>query len=210
MDKNKLAISTYDKIAQAYTDRYFDDLSDSQYIDKFLAALPPRGRVLDVGCGPGIFSKYMSKKGFDVTGIDFSTEMLKIARNRVPKVKFQFMDMRKLDFPQNFFDGLLVAYSLIHIPSAQTLKTLGGFFRVLKPGGTLMVIALVGEPDRTVDEPLGGNVKMFVNFFTKVTIATALEKAGFGVFYLEEKSNPDLDSFSDKIIYAISQKPAKA
>ena len=63
-------------------------------------------------------------KGFQVIGIDYSNEMLGTARNKVPDGSFRHMDMRELDFEEESFDGLLVAYSLIHIPSEDIPKTL--------------------------------------------------------------------------------------
>lgn len=69
MDKSKFAVSTYDKIAEVYTKQYFNDLTDIPYIDKFLAQLPPSTKILDIGCGPGTFSKYLKSKGFSVGGL---------------------------------------------------------------------------------------------------------------------------------------------
>lgn len=48
MDKTNLAISTYDKTAHRYAAVYFDDLSDTSYIDMFLTYIPSAGHVLDV------------------------------------------------------------------------------------------------------------------------------------------------------------------
>jgi len=64
MDKSKLAVDTYEKIAGKYAEQYFDDLVDLPYIDNFLAKLPKGGKVLDVGSGAGQFSKHMMDKGF--------------------------------------------------------------------------------------------------------------------------------------------------
>lgn len=153
MDKSRLATSTYDKIADVYTKQYFDDLSDTPYIDRFLDKLKPGSKILDVGCGPGQFTKYMLSKGFEVVGVDLSEEMLSTAKKMVPKGIFKNMDMRVLDFDDMSFDGLLVAYSLIHIPSDDIPKTLKGFTRVLKADGYVEVIAQKGEADKIVDEP---------------------------------------------------------
>ena len=62
MDKSKLAVNTYNKIADVYTKEYFDDLSDAPFIDKFLELLPLKAKILDIGSGPGQFSKYIKEK----------------------------------------------------------------------------------------------------------------------------------------------------
>lgn len=207
MDKNKVAITTYEKIADIYSKQYFDDLTDSPYIDKFLEKLPRMGEIIDVGSGPGQFSQYMAQKGFGVVGIDYSKEMLEIAKQKVPNIQFQYMDMRNLEFDEASFDGLLSAYSLIHISTEEIPNTLKGFYKVLKPGGFLEIIAQKGEPDKTIDEPFMPSEKMFFNFFTKERLINYLNEAGFQITYQLEAASQDPDSVSDKVIYTIAQKP---
>ena len=59
---------------------FLNDKVDIKYLDKFLSLLPKKARILDVGCGPGNFTKYFLEKDFIAKGIDLSTEMIKIAR----------------------------------------------------------------------------------------------------------------------------------
>lgn len=206
MDKSRLVVDTYNKIAYIYTNKYFSDLTDTSYIDKFLNQLPKRGNVLDVGCGPGTFSKYLVQKGFVVAGVDLSEEMIKIAKNKVKEATFKVMDMRRLDFDKGFFDGLLIAYSLIHIPSTEIAHTLKGFKKVLKTGGLIMLIAQSGEPDKIVDEPLLKGEQIFINFFTQQRLSDFLTDSGLEVTYQEEVSMTDADSLSDSVIYTIAKK----
>jgi len=162
--------------------------------------------MLDVGCGPGEFTKYVLGKGFDAQGIDLSRPMVDIARERVGKGYFAVMDMCNLDYRPATFDGILAAYSLIHIPSSKVPGTLAGFYRILKPGGYLMTITQSGEPDRVVDEPLMAGEKMFVNFFTSERIASLLRDARFTVVHQEELAAEDPDVLSDRIIYTIAHR----
>lgn len=205
MNPNKIAISTYNKIASKYSGLYFNDLSDLPQIDRFLAELKPSSKILDIGCGPGEFTKYLLEKGFDVEGIDLSPEMVKIAKEKVPNGKFFQMDMRTLNYPVNFFDALLVAYSLIHIPSVDIYKTLEGFKKVLKPNGLVFIITQKGQPDQIVDEPLRKSEKMFINFFTKERIANFLNESGFKTVWQIELANNDQNSMSDAIIYTLAK-----
>jgi ubiquinone/menaquinone biosynthesis C-methylase UbiE len=50
-------------------------------------------RLLDLGCGPGRDAKYFSNEGFDVTGVDFSSAMLEIAKVEAPKANFKLFDI---------------------------------------------------------------------------------------------------------------------
>lgn len=206
MDKSKLAADTYSKIAGIYTKKYFNDLSDSKYLDIFLNYLPENARILDVGSGPGQFSKYIKERGFDVLGVDYSDEMVAIAKKKVPGVAFQKMDMRDLSFEPESFDGLLISYSLIHIPSNQIPDTLKGFYKVLKPNGYMEIIAQKGKANQVIDEPFMPTEKMFFNFFTMDRLTKFLKRAGFRIVFQEEKETQDPNSVGNKIIYTIAQK----
>jgi ubiquinone/menaquinone biosynthesis C-methylase UbiE len=207
MDKSQFAVDTYNKIAEIYTDKYFNDLADIPYIDKFLSKLRPKAKILDIGCGPGTFSKYLVEQKFIVKGVDLSEQMIQIAKKKVERATFKTMDMRNLQYDEGVFEGLLVAYSLIHIPSSEIPKTMKGFFRVLKRSGYMMIIAQGGKPDQVVDEPLMAGEKIFINFFTKQRLARFIIDAGFEVVYQKETPMKDADSLSDRVIYTIAKKP---
>lgn len=206
MDKSRLAVDTYEKIASKYAEQYFEDMVDVPYIDKFLAKLPKHSRILDVGSGPGQFTKHMIKKGFEVVGIDFSKEMVAIAKEKVPSIDFLHMDMRQLDFPDNAFDGVFSAYSLIHIPSEEVLATLKGFHRVLRACGYIEIAVQKGDADKIIDEPFMPTEKMFFNFFTEDRLANFLKEAGFIIESQELMAIDDAETMSDKVIYTIAKK----
>jgi len=66
-----------------------------------------RGRVLDVGCGPGRVALYLQRKGLEVVGIDAAPEAIECARARgVGDVRQ--MDARRLAFPRNTFDTIVM------------------------------------------------------------------------------------------------------
>ena len=144
-DKSKIAVKVYDIIAKKYTEVFFEDFSDKEFIDKFLELLPKKGKILDVGCGPGNFTKYFLAKGYSAEGIDLSKEMIEIAKQKVPHGIFKIMDLRKLEYPNGSFDGLFAAYSLIHIPKKEIITTLKEFGRVLKPRGILFLAVQEGK-----------------------------------------------------------------
>ena len=184
---DSIVTPTYNKIAQKYTDKYFDDIADIDEVNKFISHLPQNARVLDCGSGPGNWTKYLIEKGFDAQGIDTSSEMIKIAAEKVPNAKFSLMDIRKLDFPDSSFDGIMAMYSLIHIPSAQIPTVLGEFSRILANNGVLFITAQKGEEDHIVTEPFDPNEKIFINFFTSERLQKYLEDAGFKIISQKEE-----------------------
>lgn len=211
MDKNQIAVSTYNKIARRYTELIFDDKSDLPYVDKFFAHLLKNAKILDAGCGPGQLLKYILSKGYEAEGVDLSEEMIKTANEKVPEGKFMLMDMRRLSYPDELFDGVISAYSLIHIPSAEVPDTLKEFNRVLKPHGFLLIMAQKGDADKIVSEPLDENEKIFINFFTREKLLTLLNEEGFEIVEQAEVQMAYAGAFtkSDTIIYTIAEKISK-
>jgi ubiquinone/menaquinone biosynthesis C-methylase UbiE len=203
----RISITTYDKIAKKYSDKYFNDSSDNPWLDRFASYLPPKARILDAGSGSGNLVAYLLGKGFDVTGIDLSEKMIGEAKRRVPEGKFLLMDIRRIKFPDNSFDGLLSAYSLVYIHSSEVPQTLREFYRVIRRGGYLLLIVQSGKPNRIVDEPLLKGAKLFLNFFDKLKLRTLTEMTGFTLVSMEDSRSPDYqDTLSEGVIYLILKK----
>src|ERR1022692_3312524 len=112
-------VATYDAIAEQYAADYFDELCrkpfDRELLTKFAQLIPPRGRVCDMGCGPGHVARYLAGLGLDPLGVDISESMVAVARRLNPRLQFQQGDMLRLQFADESFAGIAAFYSLIHI-----------------------------------------------------------------------------------------------
>jgi ubiquinone/menaquinone biosynthesis C-methylase UbiE len=97
-------------------------------------------KILDLACGEGTFAVFMAKKGFQVTGVDQSSQMLQIASEKAKKenvnVEFHLHDMRSLSFEKKF-DLVTCWYdSLNYLLELEDLeKAFAGVWRALKRGG---------------------------------------------------------------------------
>lgn len=206
MDKDRLVTSVYDEIAEDYSNLYFDIVEeDIPYLDRFLGLVEPEGKILDVGCGPGGGVKYCLDRGFRPEGIDISPRMIDIARKKVPEGKFRVMDMEKLDYPDEEFDGLILAHSLIHIPSDKIPKVLTELTRVLKPEGFVLFLALKGEPDKIVEEPLKPGAKIFLNLFTQERLVEFITNSDLEVVFQDEVAMVNTDGTKSTGICVIAK-----
>ncbi len=93
------------------------------------------GSVLDLGCGTGALIPELIKKGYTVTGVDASDNMLETARKNNPNVEFIKKDASKLDF-DNQFDGVF-SNAVFHWIDDQN-GLLKGINRALTPEGQLV------------------------------------------------------------------------
>ncbi len=119
-------------------DQHFTQLT-RQSSSAVLDAANVRGgmRVLDVCTGPGVIAIPTVERGAEVTGIDFSAEVIRQARNNLPVAEFQEADAMALPFDANSFDAVVCGYGIIHVPDPQ--KALLEMYRVIKPGGRVAV-----------------------------------------------------------------------
>lgn len=93
-------------------------------------------RVLDLGCGSGINTQTLRKSGADVSGIDFSREMIETARKEFPDIDFRVGSALELPYRDNEFDIVVAFLVMEHIKELS--KAFAEVFRVLKPGGVFV------------------------------------------------------------------------
>jgi ubiquinone/menaquinone biosynthesis C-methylase UbiE len=137
------------------------------------------GPVADVGCGPGRVTVVLAELGLDAFGIDLSPAMVATARRTHPDLRFEVGSMLALDLPDATLGGLLAYYSIIHVPWHRRPEVFAEFFRVLTPGGHLMLAFQVGDDARHLDEAYGRPVDLTFHRQRPEEVADLLRAAGF-------------------------------
>jgi ubiquinone/menaquinone biosynthesis C-methylase UbiE len=133
----------YDEVADIYDNHY--DLPHGRCYHTHLSqhlmqSLPKGARLLDIGCGTGLFvEKYTSEEGSAV-GIDLSRRMIERARHRCAASDFTIGTGETIPFSDNTFDAVssLLVFSYLRDPEAMLSEA----YRVLKPGGAIAICTL--------------------------------------------------------------------
>ena len=121
----------YAKEAPDYAARAPDGIG--RHLDGFLALMPPGALILELGCGSGRDAARMAARGFRVEATDGVPEMAKLAEARLGR-PVRVMRFDELDAVARF-DGIVAAYSLLHVPREGLRAVLARIWRALKPGG---------------------------------------------------------------------------
>jgi demethylmenaquinone methyltransferase/2-methoxy-6-polyprenyl-1,4-benzoquinol methylase len=93
--------------------------------------------ILDIAAGTGTSSMAFLKPGVRVVAADFSKGMQAEGKKRFPELEFVFADAMKLPFADKEFDAVTISFGLRNVENHKV--ALGEFYRVLKPGGKLVV-----------------------------------------------------------------------
>ncbi len=181
-----IVADTYNYTASADDEKQFNDSNLAEPLEIFAQLLrkqhKQRARVLAISCGAGWEANFLMARGFDLVGIDTSSEVLRRARKRVPGGKFLHMGMQNLRFPlEETFEAIWSTRTLIHVPPALVVDLLASWKQVLKPDGILGLGVNIGERNGWETNEATSGLSMFYHYFADGELEEALEAAGYQV-----------------------------
>lgn len=148
--------ATYAAVAEVYAAALSDEL-DHLPFERWLlerVAAEADGPVVEVGCGPGHVTAFLVAQGADARGLDLTPEMVEVARQRFPGVRYDVGDLRRLMRPESAagWGAVLAWYSLIHLADSELPGALDALVRPIAPGGLLVLAMQAGDDVRRVTE----------------------------------------------------------
>jgi 2-polyprenyl-3-methyl-5-hydroxy-6-metoxy-1,4-benzoquinol methylase len=174
----------YDKIAEAYFRRFGQSEVRDRWLAELFLRLPPKARILDLGCGAGIpVARELVDGGFDLVGVDGSARQIKLACVNVPEAEFIHADMTDVDFDRTSFDAVIAFYSITHVPRREhgmLLRRIAGW---LKPSGVFFASLGARECDDWSGEWLG--TKMYFSHYDADENKRLIRDAGFSIEHAE-------------------------
>ena len=190
--------------ASTYDDYYSTELGvsidklEKECVLKFLESIP-KGKIIELGCGTGHWTEWLSRQEFEVYGIDIAEKMLDKARSKnILNCKFEIMSMTDLKFEDNSVENIIAITSLEF--SVDLDKTFSEIKRVLKPNGYLITAVLNSKSvigTNKKDNPTFADA----NFFTSEELSLRLGEFGNPEFceaaFLNNKLEIDLDQNSE-------------
>ena len=138
------------------------------------ALIKPGDSVLDVGCGTGevtLLAKTRAKEG-KVYGVDPAPEMIAVARNKAARKKldidFRVGVIESLPFPDASLDVVTSSLMMHHLPDDLKVRGLAEVYRVLKPGGRLLIADFMNPTNSLVNH-------LFLAFTQHRTLKSGIE-----------------------------------
>ncbi len=165
-------IAVYDAKVDDYR-RMVTNQYESESLNRFMALLPPKAHILDLGCGPGNSSALLQKHHFTVDAVDASEEMVKVAAEQF-KVNARlgtFADIEQV----NEYNGVWANFSLLHATAEEFPRILAALYTALKPEGVLHLGMKTGQGE--CRDALG----RLYTFYTETELKQRVQRAGFTV-----------------------------
>jgi SAM-dependent methyltransferase len=180
----------WERVADKYDSTWAT--STRQFIGPLLDAanVSAKMSILDLGCGPGYVSAAAAARDATPIGLDFSKEMISIAKKMFPKIEFREGDAQNLSFPDKTFDRVVANFALLHLANPE--RAMSEAARVLKPDGRFgfTTWAKISENPfvKLVDDAIQVHANLdvglppgppFYLFESENEFRKALERAGF-------------------------------
>lgn len=209
-DNNLISVKTYDCFAHVYEQWFMDISPYKARVDEFCHNLPSqRAKILDLGCGPGNYSKYLyDVMGFhNIEGIDLSGQMINRARLNVPLVDFKVADIRKFSTPPASLHGVLASFCIPYLSYHETDLLISNVYKALKPLGTFYISCMEGVKCGFEQTSFSGEMAVYIYYYTEEFLVASLEERGFHVLSVNRQSYLEVDGSLSTDLIVIAQKP---
>ena len=150
-----------------------------------------QAKVLDLGCGTGAATWFLSREGFNAYGIDGSETAIQKAKQRFQqenlKGEFVVGDFIKLNYPDNFFDCIIDISSLQHNSLEDLKLILEEVHRVLKPEGK--IFSMMANQNSIINQDVNIHSERYIHRVNKEEVNTLFSK--FNNLIIDESSRTD-------------------
>jgi 2-polyprenyl-3-methyl-5-hydroxy-6-metoxy-1,4-benzoquinol methylase len=153
----------YRALAPDYLDQVLD-LPGGAEVAEALDAFQPRGRVLELACGPGVWTGQLLRHATEVTAVDASSEMLAIAAARTGSERVRFIQADLFTWePDGRYDVVFMGFWLSHVPAEHFESFWSLVADCLKPDGRVFFADdAYRTPDELVEGPSSSTIRRLI------------------------------------------------
>lgn len=199
---------TYDAIATKYEENYGNIPAAIEYAEYVVEQVKQiaKPRILDLGCGTGtilkIFEETISEA--ELVGVDFSEELLKIARTKLMGAKLICQDFASFGDTQKY-DVVIATFSLIHSTDAELELMIPKVYEMLNDNGYFYASFILGKGEKMEPEALDPTQKTYFNFHNEKYLKDLFARNKFKV--VKQKVVHSQDEYENEDdIYLVLQK----
>jgi len=203
---NQKAVDLFNKLANAYQERFFSVEAYKEPLFNFLVYLRNRASVLDVACGPGNISHFLLKEKpeLKLLGIDLAPNMIDLAVSNNPGAKFIVHNAMEIDRLDDSFDAIVVGFLFPYLPKEQVELFIQKAWKKLNKNGIIYISTMEDryENSRMRTSSTGDQVMMY--YYETFFLTDLLERTGFHILstYTQPFAVSETETDTDLILIA--------
>jgi uncharacterized protein len=204
--------AAYADVAVSYAEHLCDELAGLPFESWLLhrvVELADGAPVIDAGTGPGHVAAFLAQAGADVTGLDFTPQMVDEARRRYPGVSYQVGDLRRLMRPTTYdgWGAVLAWYSLIHLAASELPPAIDSLVRPVRPNGWLVLALHAGADVRTVTDWFGHEIDLDLVLHDVADVVAIVARAGLRDIEWYHRGPVTARGETTQRLYVLARKP---
>ncbi|HWY37377.1 MAG TPA: class I SAM-dependent methyltransferase [Bacteroidia bacterium] len=205
MDKYKITIETFNKLAEGYQDKFMDVSLYHDSLDVFCRLITkPNAKVFEVGCGPGNLTKYLLSKRPDliIEAIDMAPNMIELARKNNPGATFKIMDARDINIVPGKFDAIMCGFCMPYLSKEDCAKLVKDCSFLLHEGGVFYFSTMEGDYSKSgFEKSSNGQDGGYMYYHQENYLLKMMKENNFNLvkFKRQEFKKPDGTSNTDMI-----------
>ena len=200
-------MTIYDSINDAYDLVYTDIHEKVPFVVNILHKYQ-RQDILELGCGSGLFTIPLKQQGFNIEGLEISSEMIKVTQKKQPDLKLHQGDMRSYNLQKSFDAILILSSTLTLLQNHEEMnQCLQRTYEHLKPGGILFLEL----PNHSVEiQKSNGTQEYYANEDSSIIVVTQslqIEKYWREYWYIFRQSSGEFQKDEitcDEFLYSPS------
>jgi 2-polyprenyl-3-methyl-5-hydroxy-6-metoxy-1,4-benzoquinol methylase len=196
MDRYKITIETWNKVAKVYEDKFMNLVLYNDSYDLFCRLLDKRDPdILEIGCGPGNITRYLvsQRPDFKITAIDVSPNMITLAKINNPTVDCIRMDGRDIQGITGKFDGIVCGFCIPYLSMPDSTRLLTDSYHLLRDKGILYFSTIKGDYQQSGFETGSTGDQCYVYYYDEKHFNNELREIGFTLVDILEVDFPRSD-----------------
>ncbi|MBK6546650.1 MAG: class I SAM-dependent methyltransferase [Saprospiraceae bacterium] len=193
MDKSKIAVAIFNKLAKMYQDKFMNVDLYSESFDLFCNAIQKENAtILEIACGPGNITKYLLNKrpDFNILGIDLAPQMIELAKINNPTANFLLMDCRQIESITSRFDGIMCGFCLPYLTLEETHNLINNVSNLLNLGGILYLSTMEGDYNLSGLKKGSTGDEIFMHFYQAKDLRKILISNAFEILKIQHQKYP--------------------
>ncbi len=196
MDKNKIAVDIFDKLADLYQSKFMDVSLYHDTFDLFCRYVnQEKAAILELACGPGNITQYLlsQRPDFRILATDLAPQMLDLARKNNPSAELQVLDCRDIGELTMPYNGLMCGFCLPYLSKEEAVQLIANASQLLVDGGVLYLSTMEDDYANSGWRTGSTGDKMYQYFHEEAYLNDALTKNGFEILNVIRKKSPGPD-----------------